>query len=101
MSRVQNTGIAMSKFWIIIWSVAMATLFVYFQLPMNVRGVPFPIWAKVVSYSVAATMVGIAWAICFRPQLEKGRVSLLSVFVLVSMQAILAWFIQQVGTFAD
>ena len=34
-----------------------------------------------------ACLVAVAWAICFRPQLENRKISLLSLFALIAMEA--------------
>jgi hypothetical protein len=41
-------------------------------------------------YAGAALLVAALWAILFRPQLQQGRVSLVSILTLVTLEAI--WF---------
>lgn len=46
---------------------------------------------EVIVYATLATLVAVAWAICFMGQLKTKRVSLLSLFVLIAAEAILFW----------
>ena len=52
---------------------------------------------KLITHTVTAMLLTVVWAICFRPQIEKGRVSLLSLFALVTIQAVGAWFARFMG----
>jgi hypothetical protein len=43
---------------------------------------------------LAAIMLSAVWAICFRPQLETGRLSLFAMFSLVTIQAAGLWLVR-------
>jgi hypothetical protein len=56
---------------------------------------------EVVAHSLAAVFMGAVWAIIFRPELEKRKLSIRSLFVLVTTQAIglsLVRITQYIGT---
>ncbi|HEX5104513.1 MAG TPA: hypothetical protein VFV87_11910 [Pirellulaceae bacterium] len=44
---------------------------------------------QITHYLVTGSLVAVLWAICFRRQVEKLRFSLLSLFVLAAMEAVL------------
>jgi hypothetical protein len=82
----------MSRFWLAICLVLLTTFLViaysvtppeprtYFTRPSALQRLEFHV--------VTGVLVGVVWAIWFRPQLEKGRISLLALFVLAALQAI-------------
>jgi hypothetical protein len=88
----------MKLFWPIVCGTLVATFFV--------TRVVVAIWAPGISYRstmlqrylvafpVTVVLVGVVWAILCRPQLERGRVSLAAIFLLVTIQAIGLWFAQ-------
>jgi hypothetical protein len=50
--------------------------------------------AGVARYSLAAVFMGAAWAVVYRPELEKRKLSIRSLFVLVAMQAFGLWLVR-------
>lgn len=88
-----------SHFWVRCSIVFAMALIAILLCPRAFRGRPYPLWGKALAYAALATIIGVAWAICFRPQVEKGRMSIMSLFSLIGMEALLFWFIRRVGTF--
>jgi hypothetical protein len=43
---------------------------------------------KLYGLTWGACLVAVIWAICFRPQLENRKISLLSLFALIAMEAV-------------
>ncbi len=60
-------------------------------MPPRLRGVPYsPFYSALhsaIAYTCAAVVIAVIWAICFRRQLELGRISLWSLLILVAMEA--------------
>jgi hypothetical protein len=46
------------------------------------------VFQKLYCLAWGGILVGVAWAICFRPQVEKLRLSLFALFVLIAMEAV-------------
>ena len=42
---------------------------------------------RLTGYLLLGALVAIAWAVCFRSQIEKGRLSVFSLLVLITMEA--------------
>jgi chromate transport protein ChrA len=77
----------MSKFWLAIAGLVFAVLAVLIaQAPTNYLDVPHPA-IKPIS---AGVLVSAVWAILFRRQIEQRRISLLAMFILVTLLA--SWF---------
>ena len=72
----------MSRFWKIVLAIMLA--FVIVAYVDATRGVPF--------LAICSIPMGVPWAICFRKQVEQLKPSLVSLFVLVAMQAALVWY---------
>jgi hypothetical protein len=87
----------MSRFWQIISAVLFAAIAAWWLVLTTIpRTYDPPIVVKVVHLLIVATLGGVIWAIAFRRQLEKMRVSLFSLFCLISIEAIVlaAWAAQ-------
>jgi len=82
----------MSRFWQFICVVLAVVFFVMWQLPhpQMPRYDDRPtLAAQLVGFALLGSLVAVIWAICFRPQVEKLRISLFSLFALVAMEALL------------
>jgi hypothetical protein len=77
----------MTRFWFIVCLVFAAT-YVGIFIAIDLRQPK-----NVVAYTVTVVLQGVVWAICFRPQLEHGLMSLAAIFALVTIQAIGRWFV--------
>jgi hypothetical protein len=80
----------MKQFWVIV-VIAVAALLAAacILLPSGLR-LHQPAIPRVVSgHIVTAMLVVVIWAILFRPQVERFRFSLFSLFVLAAMESIL------------
>ena len=90
----------MSRFWRIICLVLFAIFLAMIATPWLYPPVPrafrteIPVAQRLYIHSVTGVLVGVVWAICFRPQLEKGRLSILSLFALAAMQALYLWLVR-------
>jgi hypothetical protein len=49
------------------------------------------VFQKLYGLTWGASLVAVVWAICFRQQLENRKVSLLSLFTLIAMEAVYLW----------
>ncbi len=78
----------MKAFWIVVSFVFIAVVVALDVTAPRFRS-DWPIATTVTRYLSMGTLVAIIWAIFFRSQIEKLRVSLASLFVLILMEAIL------------
>ena len=46
---------------------------------------------KLCGLTWGACLVAVVWTICFRPQLENRKVSLLALFTLIALEALYFW----------
>ena len=77
----------MSRFWLVISGLLLAVgVFLVAQRPTTYHDRPHPAEKPI----LAGLLVTTVWAICFRKQIERRRISLFSLFVLVTLLAI--WF---------
>jgi len=80
----------MRRFWLIIGAVILTISFGFGMLP---RATSYtyepPIVVVLARYSLLGSLVGVIWAIFFRKQLESFRLSIFSLFALVTMEAVL------------
>ena len=77
----------MGKFWLFVSALVLAAgVIIVATTPRYRADMPHPA-AKPI---IAGLLVTAVWAICFRKQFERGRISLFSLFVLVTLLAI--WF---------
>jgi hypothetical protein len=90
----------MKPFWIAI-VITLAGIFVVITtcMPVGPRAYRLSGLRSVVGYLSTASLVVVIWAICFRAQVEKLRFSLLSLFVLATMEAILLFAIRLLKPF--
>lgn len=83
----------MSRFWQSICVVLALVFIVMWQLPRTQTTALYDdrptSAAELVAFALLGSLVAVIWAICFRPQVEKLRISLFSLFVLVAMEAVL------------
>jgi uncharacterized membrane protein YhhN len=76
----------MSKFWLVIVGFWLAVVaFSLLSLPTHRGDLPHPAEKPI----IAALLVATLWAICFRKQIEERRISLFSLFVLMTL--IMVW----------
>lgn len=86
------------------WRCMCAALAVFF-VGLNLLPTPpryaweAPLGAKIAAVLVMVLGVTIVWAIVFRRQVEKLQVSVLSLLVLLTMQAVLLWAMQRLGPY--
>jgi hypothetical protein len=59
---------------------------------MQLDAPEFPV--HVARHLLAVVWLGVVWAIIFRAEVERGRLSLFSLFVLVTIQAFGFWLVQ-------
>lgn len=77
----------MSKFWLVISGLFLTVVvFGLSSAPSHRGDLPHPAEKPI----IAALLVTAVWAICFRKQIEQRRISLFSLFVLVTLLAV--WF---------
>ncbi len=80
----------MKSFWI---TVVVCLIVAFFGMRFSTptfRGDEQSIIQRIAELTAAGLLVAVVWAIAFRSQLERGRVSLLSILMLVALEAI--WF---------
>jgi hypothetical protein len=78
----------MDRFWMIICVILLAIFVAIAMLPGAATYEP-PLAVVLPRYALLGSSVGVIWAICFRKQVESFRFSIFSLFVLVTMEAIL------------
>ena len=77
----------MSKFWLVISGLLLAVVvFGHSSGPSHRGDLPHPAEKPI----IATLLVIAVWVICFRKQIEQHRISLFSLFVLVTLLAM--WF---------
>lgn len=84
-----------SRFWQIVCGLLLAFVILAYLLPQPNRGAEGTPAARIyagIALALCAIPMGVAWAICFREQVEQLRPSLFSLLVLVAMQAALVWY---------
>jgi hypothetical protein len=73
----------MKRFWAVVAAALFVAMFFLWQVrsdnPLHVN--------RTLIHAAICLVLGAAWAIGFSAQLERGRVSLLAIFVLVTIQA--------------
>lgn len=77
----------MSRFWLTIGMVLLGAILIVFALAPTTYDYPPRIVQQTGKFIVASSLVAVVWAILFRKQVEKLRVSLFSLFVLVTLEA--------------
>jgi hypothetical protein len=78
--------VEMSRFWVIIVCVLVGP-FVLAVLPRQ-RLYATDSGQRLVFHLFTGVLVAVIWAICFRPQLERGRLTTTALFALVAMEAV-------------
>ncbi len=83
-------GMKINRFWPIVNLVLVAVFGCFIALPKKTHYG----WQPTLAHKVAFTglmviLVAVAWAICFRRQIEGRQVKIFSVLVLVAMEAVL------------
>ena len=76
----------MNRFWLTIGLVLLAAILVVFAVAPTSYDYPPRIVRQTAKFVVASSLVAVVWAILFRKQVEKLRVSLFSLFVLVTLE---------------
>jgi hypothetical protein len=80
----------MSRFWPTVCCIIAVTLAGFALLPKPMskfdQGPPS---VQAIKVTLLAVMMAVAWAICFRAQIERRRVSLVALLWLVAMEALL------------
>ena len=81
----------MNRFWLTITITILAAIVGLAWLPLRTAySWQPPGWVKLGFFSASGALVVAIWAIAYRKQLERGRLSLVSLFALLAMEA--AWF---------
>jgi hypothetical protein len=82
----------MKWFWVVIGLALVGAWVGLEYLPKPrvqlVEYVPPPAFERMVVHLAPALLIAVIWAIIFRPQIEKMRFSLFSIFVLATMEAV-------------
>jgi hypothetical protein len=85
----------MRPFWPIVGVVLLATLCVWPPLvAMHTRRGDISYHATLqafrylIAYPLTIVLLAVVWAIVFRPQIDRGRVSLAAIFVLITILAV-------------
>src|SRR3954451_19096757 len=83
----------MSAFWKCVCFILLGLLIAGFGANVFYPSVPRlhqtpTLFQKLYGLVWGGILVGVVWAICFRPQLEKLRLNLLALFTLVAMEAV-------------
>jgi hypothetical protein len=88
------------RFWLTIVATLALALVTVFSLPPQRRRAEEPsLGIRVIGAAVGVAVVGVVWAICFRVQLELGRISLFGIIMLITMEAVFFWAAQFLGRF--
>jgi hypothetical protein len=77
----------MKVFWLVVGGLVVGSIVAVDLALSGLRGVALTLFQKLVCYAAGGTLVGIVWAILFRSQIEKFRLSLFALFVLVLAEA--------------
>jgi hypothetical protein len=82
----------MNWFWVVVGLILLVALVGLCYLPTPrlqlLQYVPPPAFERVAVHLAPAALIAVIWAICFRPQLERFKFSLFSIFVLATMEAV-------------
>jgi hypothetical protein len=86
--ETNREGRRLIVYWIAVCSLTgMALSAIYSVSPGPYRGSPIHPWHKPVHYLSAGILVAVVWAILFRSQVARFRISLSAIFVLMLMEA--------------
>ena len=82
----------MSRFWQSVCAILFFFVVAVCLFPRQLRGDVPSLALRWAGLALCSIPMGVAWAICFRKQVEQLRPSLFSLFVLMAMQAALVWY---------
>ena len=89
-------------FWPVIIGLVFAALMlpaIFVRTPLGQMHWPMTVSQKLPYYASTAILAAVVWAILFRAQVEKLRVSIVSLFALVLLVAVLLLAIRFAGPF--
>jgi hypothetical protein len=83
-----NESKGVKAFWVVVYCLAIVAMFMIGIFVSTMRGVSLTLSERLVFYAAGGILVGVVWAILFRTQIEKLRLSLFVLFILLSMEAL-------------
>ncbi len=84
-------NLPLKSFWVAISGAVWVSIVLLACIPNRLPWTPPSLAEEIVFGFVLVTLTTVVWAICFRSQVETRRVSLVAIFTLVTMLAVLFW----------